>query len=306
MAGAVTGSQVRRLSLLLLVTATVVGTATDRSTRRPPLVLGGLQVIAADFHVHSSMWSANGVTPWGLVLEAERQGLDALAVTGHNQVLDSKIARWFSRAIGGPTVLTGEEIHALEHHIIAVGIERMVDWRQPAAAQLDEVHGQGGLAIAAHPLKSFWPGFDAAARARLDGTEVCHPMIYMGDRYQEELERFAAQVPAAAIGSSDFHGLGRLGMCRTYVFARANTAEAILDAIRAKRTVVYGRAGAAYGDPALVALAETRPELREAATRDRARSALDWIAIAAGLAGLVGLVVTRPIAYPAASPEVPS
>ena len=58
-------------------------------------MLGGFQVLAADFHVHSSLWRASGVTPWGLVLEAERQGLDALAVTGHNQVLDSKIARAF-------------------------------------------------------------------------------------------------------------------------------------------------------------------------------------------------------------------
>lgn len=298
------GGRIGRLSVLLLAAATVIGTATDRSTRTPPLMIGGLQVIAADFHVHSSMWSANGVTPWGLVLEAERQGLDALAITGHNQVLDSQIARAFSRAIGGPTVLTGEEIHALDHHIIAIGIERTVDWRRPVAAQLDDVHGQGGIAIAAHPLKSFWQGFDAAARARLDGTEVCHPMIYIGERYQQELAQFAAGLPAAAIGSSDFHGLGRLGMCRTYVFARENSAGAILEAIRARRTVVYGLGGQAYGDPALIALAAAHPDLREKATRDRRRNWLDWIGIAAGLAGLMGLVAARSIVYPAASPEV--
>jgi PHP-associated len=306
MAGAVMGNRMRRLSLLLLAAATVIGTATDRSTRTPPLVLGGLQVIAADFHVHSSMWSANGVTPWGLVLEAERQGLDALAITGHNQVLDSKIARWFSRAIGGPTVLTGEEIHALHHHIIAIGIERTVDWRRPAAAELDDVHGQGGIAIAAHPLKRFWAGYDAAARARLDGTEVCHPMIYIGERYQQEFAQFAAEPPAAAIGSSDFHGLGRVGMCRTYVFARENTADAILEAIRARRTVVYGLGGQAYGDPALIALAAAHPELRDRATRDAHPSWLDWMGVTAGLAGLAGLVATRSIVYPAASPEVHS
>jgi hypothetical protein len=265
------GNRMRRLSLLLLAAATVIGTATDRSTRTPPLVLGGLQVIAADFHVHSSMWSANGVTPWGLVLEAERQGLDALAITGHNQVLDSKIARWFSRAIGGPTVLTGEEIHALHHHIIAIGIERTVDWRRPAAAELDDVHGQGGIAIAAHPLKRFWAGYDAAARARLDGTEVCHPMIYIGERYQQEFAQFAAEL-----------------------------------AIRARRTVVYGLGGQAYGDPALIALAAAHPELRDRATRDAHPSWLDWMGVTAGLAGLAGLVATRSIVYPAASPEVHS
>jgi PHP domain-containing protein len=292
----------RRLSWLLVTGALVLGTVTDRSTRTPPLVLSGFQVLAADFHVHSSMWSANGMTPWGLVLEAERQGLDALALTGHNQVLDGKIARAFSRTFGGPTVLTGQEIHAPAHHIIAVGIEHTVDWRRPAAAQLDDVHGQGGIGIAAHPLKDFWPGYDESARTRLDGAEVCHPMIYRSPRYQHELEEFAARGPAvAAIGSSDFHGLGRLGMCRTYLFARENSAAAILEAIRAKRTVVYGRNGKAYGDATLIALADAHPQLRQGATRDRGPTWLDWVGIAAGLSGLAGLVVTRPIAYAAAA-----
>ena len=51
------------------------------------------------------------------------------------------------------------------------------------------------------------------------------------------------------MGSSDFHGLGRLGLCRTFVFARDTSAEAIIEAIRAQRTVVYGREGKASAIP---------------------------------------------------------
>ena len=74
---------------------------------RAPIDLGGYRVLAADFHIHSSTWSDGALTPWGLVLEAERQGLDAIAVTAHNEVADAKVSRWFSRLIGGPTVLVG-------------------------------------------------------------------------------------------------------------------------------------------------------------------------------------------------------
>jgi len=39
----------RRLSLVLLALSTVAGTAADRSTVRPPLMLGGYRVLSADF-----------------------------------------------------------------------------------------------------------------------------------------------------------------------------------------------------------------------------------------------------------------
>jgi predicted metal-dependent phosphoesterase TrpH len=279
-----------RLSIALLIVAFVAGTAADRVPARAPIVLDGYRVLAADFHTHSSMWSDGALTPFGLVLEAERQGLDVIAITGHNEVLDSEAGRWFAERVGGPTVLTGQEILAHAHHVIAVGIHRGVDWRAPVADEIDDVHRQGGVAIAAHPLRSFWPAFDEAAIARLDGAEICHPLLYGEPGAQVSLEAFAARGSFAAIGSSDFHGFGRMGLCRTFVFARDATEPPVLEALRAHRTVVYGPGGRVYGDPALVALAATRPELQERATTDAPAGWLDWISRVCGVAGLAGLV----------------
>ena len=69
-------------------------------------------------------------------------------------------------------------------------------------------------------------------------------------------------------------------LCRTFVFARDTSAEAILEAIRAQHTIVYGRNGKAYGDPELIQLtaADSRlPESRASglfclAVEDGARS----------------------------------
>jgi hypothetical protein len=281
----------RRLSwpVVALVFALGAGVAADRPVTRAPVVIGGYRVLAADFHMHSSTWSDGALTPWGLVLEAERQRLDVLAVTGHNEVGDSRLARWFSERIGGPLVLTGQEILAPDHHVIAIGISRVVDWRLDVAAEIAAVHAQGGVAIAAHPLAEFWSGFDEAARDALDGAEICHPMIFARDNAESQLEAFAAGRRFAAIGSSDFHGVGRLGMCRTYVFATADTADAVLDAVRAGRTVVYGRNGQPYGDHDLVRLADASPELREAATTDQPPTAADWMSRLAGVCGMAGL-----------------
>ncbi len=128
-----------------------------------------------------------------------------------------------------------------------------------------------------------------SARLILDG--ICHPGIYGIDDGQQQLEQFAARAPVAAIGSSDFHGLGVMGLCRTYVFATAASEQGILDAVRAHRTVVFGKGGRAYGDPALLPYAG---QLRDRAPASNSRGgALNSMSRAAGIIGLVGLVLPR-------------
>ena len=273
----------------LIVVAFASGFAADRVPRRAPIEIGGYRVLAADFHTHGSLWSDGVLTPFGLVLAAERQGLDAIAITGHDQVSDAKAGRWFSSLIGGPTILIGEEMLGADHHVIAVGIDQVIHL-PTVAEQVAEVHRQGGVAIAAHPVREFWPGFAGGVKAQLDGSEICHPMINGNAKARTELDEFRQGVSLAAIGSSDFHGFGRIGECRTYVFATDNTAAAIVDAIRAHRTVVYLPDGKVYGDPKLAALIASRSDLTTTATTDASPSSLDWVSRVCGLIGLVWLV----------------
>src|SRR5262249_25264079 len=90
----------RGLVIVTLAVGVARGPRAERPRPSPALSPGGYGVVTADLHTHSSMWSDGALTPWGLVLEAERQGLDAIAVTGHNEVFDAKVARWFSGLVG--------------------------------------------------------------------------------------------------------------------------------------------------------------------------------------------------------------
>jgi hypothetical protein len=288
----------RFVPCLLIALAVIAGTVADRPRRNPPLSLGGYHVLAVDFHTHSSMWSDGALTPWGLVLEARRQGLDAIAITAHNETWDARVGQRFSRLVaGGPIVMVGEEIVRPSYHMIAVGITTTVSFMQSAANAIDEVHRQGGVAIAAHPDLDFWDGFDAAAMQRLDGAEICHPSALVPDfifreDVQRDYEGFAARAPVAAIGSSDFHGRGPIGLCRTYVFATEVTERGILDAVRAHRTVVYGRERV-YGDPALVQLAADAGGFRDREPMSQPAGWLDWVSRIAGLLGLAGVIARR-------------
>jgi hypothetical protein len=278
----------RLLSALLFAAAIVVGTLADKTPAREPLVLGGYRVLAADFHNHSAMWSDGALTPWGLVLEAEHQGLDAIAITGHDQTFDSHVGHAFSRLVGGPIVLIGDEVRADGgFHMIAAGITDTVRYRRTGTTAIEQIHRQGGVAIVAHPFEEFWPGYDADVMRPLDGAEICHPAIFDTPGGQQQLEAFAARRSVTAIGSSDFHGLGPMGLCRTFVFTTEASEAGILDAIRAQRTVVFGKDGQVYGNPALVQYAEVlRPRVPDPNFRG---TTLDWISRIAALASLAGL-----------------
>jgi hypothetical protein len=95
----------------------------------------------------------------------------------------------------------------------------------------------------------------------LDGAEIVRPEAQHDERMASELRGFFNRENLTAIGSSDYHGFGLLGYCRTYVFARTRTEQGVLDAVREGRTVVFDR-NRAYGDPALIQVASTTPGLQ--------------------------------------------
>jgi hypothetical protein len=270
----------RKIAWALVLGGIATGTITDRSPQREPLELGGYRVLSGDFHVHPAPLSGSTIAPWDLALEARRQGLDVLAVTPQNGAVAGRIAEWFSKRIGGPTIIPGEEIHGPRFHMIGLGIREYVDWRLDAAEAIAQVHRQGGVAIAAHPVHEAWPALDPAA-SQLDGAEVSQPIASV-DWRAAELETFWRRSGAAAIGSSDWHGMGPLGVCRTYLFVRENSEAGVLEAIRARRTVVI-RDGRAFGDPSLTGYAPLLPPAPERPSRARG------MCVVAGLAALLFL-----------------
>jgi predicted metal-dependent phosphoesterase TrpH len=246
-----------KAAAVLFIVAAVAGLLAPNPRSGKPLRMGEYHVLAGDFHLHMFPLDETTLAPWDVVVEARRRGLDVIALTGHNQVWTAKVGRWFARRTGGPLVLAGEEIVTPSYHMIAVGIEQRVDGRGTAAESIAEIHRQGGVAIAAHPLRDFWPAYNRAAMLGLDGAEVLHPIAFAGPEYAAELREFYQRRALTAIGSSDFHGTSYPGFSRTYVFVHEVTEQTVLDALRERRTVAVDRDGRSYGDLELIRLAES-------------------------------------------------
>jgi hypothetical protein len=283
----------------LITASVIIGTLSDKSVEKSAITLGGYQVLAADFHIHTFPLSWGVLSPWDTVTEARRQGLDAIALTPHNHTWVAKVGRWFSTIWGGPIVIVGEEIHSsvAGYHLIALGITNTITWNQQATSAVDEVHKQGGVAIAAHPITPY-AGYNEDVIQKLDGAEVVHPLALRDETLASQLREFFARRRWTAIGDTDYHlgpmspYVGTMGLCRTYVFVHSRTEQGILDALREGHTVVYDR-DHVYGDPALIQLAAEDSRLPKLASSGSGHESTRVVSAICGLLGLLTIALSR-------------
>ena len=280
-------SRVRWLAFAALLSIVGLDSVTDTAPRREPITVDGYEVLSGDFHVHAFVGDG-GIAPWMLQRHAERVGLDVIAITNHNQTLAARLGRWAARRSAGPMIIVGEEITGRDFHLIAVGIERPVEWNQPARAAIADVHAQGGVAIAAHPLRGFAEGYDDVAVAELDGLEAAHPDALasaIAPQFEEFYQRTLARNPdVAAIGSSDFHTVGPMALCRTFLLVRDRSEAGVIEAIRSGRTVGRCGTGRMRGRPELVWLLEPHRDALASPPEDipqQAAMVVIWLALIA-------------------------
>ncbi len=292
----------RIVGLVLFLLGVVSGYAYSRAPERAVVVRAGYRVLAADFHVHTAL-SDGGLSPLAIAAHARRRGLDVVAVTEHNGILSAAIAKLAARFVGegAPLVIMGEEITTHRAHLIAVGLSQGIAPTTNPRDAVRSVHEQGGVVIAAHPVKRYWPAL-LPVRDELDGAEVAHPFANPSARASrggwrsEDLAAFYEHEGRrlAAIGSSDYHWGAGMGSVRTWVFATEASERAVIDAIRAGRTVVRTASGELVGEPALVEALEREP-MPEVGV-DRGYAGVGWadrVFRALGWLGVVLLVFSR-------------
>ena len=249
----------RTIAVAMFATIVVVGTATD-----VPRVTSASRsdLLTADFHVHAA--PGDGFLPvWEIQREAERRGLDVIAITNHNHDLATRVARLTGLVRPYPIVIDSQELTTPGFHMAAVGVSRMIDWRLTAVQAIDAIHAAGGIAIAAHPGDGSWRVKDENALRALDGIEVAHPALFVEPEaegeYRALFDRVRGVNPTiAAIGSSDYHVGGVIAPCRTYVFTPEPSREGVLNAVRGGRTVATCPGGRVTGSDELIRLAGVR------------------------------------------------
>ena len=183
----------------------------------------GEQTMKIDFHVHTNR-SVDAVhSPRLMVRQAQKAGLDAIAITDHNRQFPKSEAQRLSREFG-ILVLPGMEGGniAVERHWIALDVGREIS-KNAIGAVLSCIRQEGGLSIAPHPHARL--GYSDYAALGFDAVEVLNG----SERESNRQVLNTRNVPET--GGSDAHALAMLGFTWTEVEADAS-AESVLEAVR--------------------------------------------------------------------------
>jgi len=200
-------------------------------------------VLSVEFHCHSAL-SYDGRDPVDLVLDQARAvGLDAVAVTDHDE-FDASLTAAERAADYGLVGIPGMEVTSAAGHVLGLGLTEAVPPGLSFPETLSRIHDQGGIAVIPHPFQRARHGVAARVTrdelAAADAIEVYNSRLLTG-RANRQARRFARRRDLPMTAGSDAHIAEMVGQAVTRVAASERTVGEILDAVIAGRTEVAGR-----------------------------------------------------------------
>lgn len=194
--------------------------------------------VNADLHVHSIFSKDSLITPKDLVYYAKKRGLNAVAVTDHNQIEGSlKIAKETTDFL----IIPGMEVSSADGHIVALNLRELVPKGLSAAETVDRIHVAGGLAVAVHPYAWFKGSLTSHVEdAEFDAVETLNANAFPFGHCKRKAEKLAQKLGLPQTGGTDAHFAPTIGYGYTAIEAEANV-EAIVKAVKSGNCRPHGQ-----------------------------------------------------------------
>src|SRR6266850_5063498 len=126
----------------------------------------------ADLHIHSRRSPDSRLEPREIARVAKARGLRAVALTDHNSIEGHREMAEACK-IEGILFVPGIEVTSLDGHILAYGVSKAPAAGRSAEETIEEIHGLGGIASAAHPARVYTGIAVGKVRAaRFDAVEA--------------------------------------------------------------------------------------------------------------------------------------
>lgn len=115
-----------------------------------------------DLHCHTIyskhfFWGFDALnTPEEMIKAAVKKGLDGLAITDHNNVKGSLLAKKIAKKYKDFKIITGAEIKTKSGEVIGLGIKENVPMLLSLEETIEKIHDLGGIAVASHPFGKYF------------------------------------------------------------------------------------------------------------------------------------------------------
>ena len=200
-------------------------------------------MLSVELHAHSSLSYDGRDAVEKLLARAADAGLDALAVTDHDEIAASLRAVELAPEYG-LLGIPGMEVTSAAGHVLALGVDEQIPDGLPFGTTLDRIHEQDGVVVVPHPFQESRSGVMAnisrAELAQADAIEVYNSRLLTG-RANRQARTFAREHGVPQTAGSDAHISEMVGRAVTLVETDERSVPSILGAIRDGRTHIEGR-----------------------------------------------------------------
>jgi predicted metal-dependent phosphoesterase TrpH len=180
----------------------------------------------ADLHVHSKYSADSIIEPKEIVFFSKKRGLNAVAVTDHDNVEGArKIAKETDFLI-----IPGTEISSLGGHIIGLNVQEVIPRGLSADETVDRIHQQGGIAIGCHPFALFKGSVGKHINDKFDAVETINSSSFPFKSASKKADLLATQYGLAKVAGTDAHIGEAIGCAYTLIDAEPNV-DAVLKSI---------------------------------------------------------------------------
>lgn len=200
-----------------------------------------INMLKLDPHIHSTYSSDAVSTPKEIIERSKELGLDMIALSDHNTVEGSKVARELTKN-DELFVIPSIEISSEYGHILGFGVEEKIEKGLSPEETVDQIHDLGGLAIVPHPYCYYRHGLFCKYKntdLNIDGVESKNARFIFGySNYKGK--QLASKKNIAEIGSSDAHFKGFIMDCYTEIDCEKDI-DSVLKAIKHRKTKSCGK-----------------------------------------------------------------
>ncbi len=201
----------------------------------PDIRKKGLKV---DLHIHSDFSMDGNMSPGEIIDIAKKIGLDAIAVTDHNNIEGGKETEKLAK---GLIVFVGSEIKTERGEIIGLNLKKDVPPDLPLVQTCKLIKEQGGFVLVPHPFdrmrRGVGKGIEKIVRY-IDAIEVFNARTLL-DRFNKNALKFAEEHKLPKVAGSDAHFGTELGSAYTLVYSERGK-EGILEAVKGGKTKIFG------------------------------------------------------------------
>ena len=173
--------------------------------------------VRVELHAHTRVSKDSLVKPALLLEHCEKNGIDRIAITDHNEIKGAFTAK----EIAPDRVIVGEEIETTRGELIGYFMQEWVPPGLPPKSAIARLRDQGAVISVAHPFDTVrskhWSEEDLLNIApEIDAIEVFNARC-LNNKPNQKAKVFARQHGLLATVGSDAHSLWEVGMASLHL-----------------------------------------------------------------------------------------